>query len=145
MGALVAILLLAQATPAQQQQQQQNANAAAAAAGAGAVIVAQQVDPETLDPFAFPAPTPRARQFFGYASPWTLLILAAALVVLAAFIGKVAPRKRKRIKRGTILFMLYLTTFVLAAVLGRVHAEGWSRRVWFICDLFEVLVVIDLV
>src|SRR5438105_1865548 len=107
MGALVAIVLLAQATPAQQQQQQQqqqSANAAAAAAGAGAVIVAQQVDPDTLDPFAFPAPTQRARQFFGYASPWTLLILAAALVVLAAFIGKAAPRKRKRIKRATILF-----------------------------------------
>ena len=97
------------------------------------------------DPFAFPAPTARARQWFGYASPWTLLLLAAGLTVLAALIGKYDPRKRKRIKRATIFFMLYLTTFMLAAILGMVHAEGWSRRVWFLADLFEVLVIIDFV
>lgn len=130
------------ATPTQQNQQN---NAAAAAAGAGAMIVATQVDPPGEDPFAFPAPTPRARQWLGYASPWTLLILAAALTALAALIGRFDPRKRKRIKRASILFMLYVTTFVIAAVLAKVHAEGWSRRVWFLADLFEVLVVIDLV
>jgi small-conductance mechanosensitive channel/CRP-like cAMP-binding protein len=119
-------------------------NAAAAAAGAGAVLVATQVDPNE-DPFAFPAPTPRARQWLGYASPWTLLLLAAVLVSLAALVGKVDPRRRKRIKRVTILFMLYLTTFMFAAILGIVHAEGWSRRVWFLADLFEVLVIIDFV
>ncbi|HUJ27018.1 MAG TPA: mechanosensitive ion channel family protein, partial [Myxococcales bacterium] len=97
------------------------------------------------DPFAFPAPTARARQWFGYASPWTLLLLAAGLTALAALIGKFDPRRRKRIKRATILFMLYLTTFMLAAILGMVHAEGWSRRVWFLADLFEVLVIIDFV
>src|SRR5712692_8481940 len=152
---LVCIALLAQpvehAAPAApkkaaEQQVNQANNAAAVAAGAGAAIVATQaVDPETIDPFAFPAPTPRARQFFGYASPWTLLMLAAALVLMAALIGKFSPPKRKRIKRATILFMLYLTTFMLAAILGMVHAEGWSRRVWFLADLFEVLIVIDLV
>jgi small-conductance mechanosensitive channel/CRP-like cAMP-binding protein len=143
----------AAAKTAQQQAQNQQANAAAAAAGAGAAIVATQAgaagvppDPiENIDPFAFPAPSPRARQFFGYASPWTLLMLAAALVLMAALIGKFSPPKRKRIKRATILFMLYLTTFMLAAILGMVHAEGWSRRVWFLADLFEVLIVIDLV
>src|SRR5207302_10713261 len=41
--------------------------------------------------------------------------------------------------------MLYLTTFMVAGILVTVHAEGWSRRVWFLADLFEVLVVIDLV
>src|SRR5712691_1337000 len=152
---LVCIALLAQpvehAAPAPpkkavEQQVNQANNAAAVAAGAGAAIVATQaVDPETIDPFAFPAPTPRARQFFGYASPWTLLMLAAALVAMAALIRRFSPAKRKRIKRATILFMLYLTTFMLAAILGIVHAEGWSRRVWFMADLFEVLVVIDLV
>jgi small-conductance mechanosensitive channel/CRP-like cAMP-binding protein len=152
---LVCIALLAQpvehAAPAApkkavEQQVNQANNAAAAAAGAGAAIVATQaLDPETIDPFAFPAPTPRARQFFGYASPWTLLMLAAALVAMAALIRRFSPAKRKRIKRATILFMLYLTTFMLAAILGIVHAEGWSRRVWFMADLFEVLVVIDLV
>jgi len=147
----------AAAKTAQQQAQNQQANAAAAAAGAGAAIVATQaeaagvspdpidVNPQSIDPFAFPAPSPRARQFFGYASPWTLLMLAAALVLMAALIGKFSPPKRKRIKRATILFMLYLTTFMLAAILGMVHAEGWSRRVWFLADLFEVLIVIDLV
>jgi small-conductance mechanosensitive channel/CRP-like cAMP-binding protein len=132
--------------PAQQAQTNVAAqnNAAAVAAGAGAVIVATQVDPNE-DPFAFPAPTPRARQWLGYASPWTLLLLAAVLVALAALVGRVDPRRRKRIKRVTILFMLYLTTFMFAAILGIVHAEGWSRRVWFLADLFEVLVIIDFV
>src|SRR5258708_10694181 len=146
----------AAAKSAQQQAQDQRANAAAVAAGAGAAIGATQAggagvppdqadNQENIDPFAFPAPSPRARQFFGYASPWTLLMLAAALVLMAALIGKFSPPKRKRIKRATILFMLYLTTFMLAAILGIVHAEGWSRRVWFLADLFEVLVIIDFV
>src|SRR5207302_6279680 len=124
------------------QQNQQNAAAAAAAAGAGAVIVAAQAEAGE-DPFAFPAPTPRARQWLGYASPWTLLILAGILITLAALIKKVDPRRRKRIRRASILYMLYLTTFVFAAILGSVHAEGWARRVWFLADLFEVLVIID--
>src|SRR5215831_3349393 len=97
------------------------------------------------DPFAFPAPSPRARQWLGYASPWTLLLLAGVLTALAALIGRFFPARRKRNKRATILFMLYLTTFMLAAILGILHAEGWSRRVWFLADLFEVLVIIDLV
>jgi len=132
--------------PQQQQQQQQQSNAAAAAAaGAGAVIVSQEIESQAQDPFAFPAPSLRARQWFGYASPSTILILGAALVVVAAFVGRFAPKKRRRIRRATILLMLYVTTFAVAAVLHWVHAEGWSRRVWFLADLFEVLVVIDLV
>ena len=127
---------------AQLQQEQTNA-AAAVAAGAGAVIVSQQIDPQ--DPFALPAPSPRARQWLGYASPSTILILGAALVVMAAFVGRFAPKKRRRIRRATILVTLYVTTFALAAVLHWVNADGWSRRVWFLADLFEVLVVIDLV
>ncbi len=128
---------------AAQQQQQQNATAAAAA-GAGAVIVASQVEAGE-DPFAFPAPNARARQWLGYASPWTLLLLGAILVSLAALISRIDPRRRKRIRRATILYMLYLTTFLFAAVLGLVHAEGWARRVWFLADLMEVLVIIDFV
>jgi small-conductance mechanosensitive channel len=121
---------------------QQNA-AAAAAAGAGAVIAGTQLDKE--DPLAFPAPTLRARQWFGYASPWTIGILLLMLVALAGSIGRFAPKKRRRIRRATILLMLYVTTFVVAAFLHVIHAEGWSRRVWFLADLFEVLVVIDFV
>jgi small-conductance mechanosensitive channel/CRP-like cAMP-binding protein len=130
-------------TKAAAQQKQQN-NAAAVAAGAGAVIVATQAG-ASEDPFAFPAPNPRARQWLGYASPWTLLILASILIVLAALVQKVDPRRRKRIRRASILYMLYLTTFVFAATLGLVQAEGWARRVWFLADLFEVLVIIDFV
>src|SRR5438552_1894994 len=131
-----------QAAQLQLQQQQTNA-AAAAAAGAGAVIVSEQLAAQ--DPFALPAPSPRARQWLGYASPSTVLILGGALIVLAAFVGRFAPKKRRRIRRATILVTLYVTTFALAAVLHWVNADGWSRRVWFLADLFEVLVVIDLV
>ena len=151
-GALAQAVEHAQQPPlpskaAVEQQQAQANNAAAAAAGAGAAIVATQPDGmlPAEDPFAFPAPSPRARQWLGYASPWTLLLLAVVLTGLAALIGKFTPAKRRRIKRATILFMLYLTTFMLAAILGIVHAEGWSRRVWFLTDLFEVLVIIDFV
>ncbi len=128
-----------------EQQNQANAAAAAAAGAGAALVVTQEIDPGSMDPFAFPAPTTRARQWLGYASPWTVLLLAIALTMLAGLIGKFTPGKRRRIKRATILFMLYLTTFILAAILGMVHAEGWSRRVWFLADLFEVLVVIDYV
>jgi small-conductance mechanosensitive channel/CRP-like cAMP-binding protein len=131
-------------TKAAAQQKLQN-NAAAVAAGAGAVIVAAEVEKPGEDPFAFAAPNPRARQWLGYASPWTLLILASILVILAALVKKVDSRRRKRIRRASILYMLYLTTFVFAAVLGLVHADGWARRVWFLADLFEVLVIIDFV
>ncbi len=124
---------------------QQAANNAAAAGAAAGAVIATQTDPALIDPYSFPAPTERAREWLGYASPWTLVLLGLGLVLLAGFVGKVAPRKKKRIRRATILFMLYLTTFALAAVLGKVHAEGWSRRVWFLADLLEVLIVIDLV
>jgi len=134
-----------QRTALDQQNQANSAVAAAAGAGAAIVATAQEVDPGSMDPFAFPAPTTRARQWLGYASPWTVLLLAIALTVLAGLIGKFTPGKRRRIKRATILFMLYLTTFMLAAILGIAHAEGWSRRVWFLADLFEVLVIIDYV
>jgi small-conductance mechanosensitive channel len=132
------------AAPQQQAQQQaQQSGAAAVAAVAGAVIVGSQIDEN--DPFAFPTPSPRARQWLGYASPWTILILGAALVVMAWFVGRFAPKKRRRIRRATILVLLYVTTFAVAAVLHWLGADGWSRRVWFLADLFEVLVVIDLV
>src|SRR5207244_3191603 len=133
-----------QAARQQQQEQQQQTNAAAAAAAAaGAVLASEQLAAQ--DPLALPAPTAPAQQWLGYASPSTILILGGVLIVLAAFVGRFAPKKRRRIRRATILLMLYVTTFGVAAVLHWVNAEGWSRRVWFLADLFEVLVVIDLV
>src|SRR5213075_2476982 len=92
--------------------------ATAAPQPAAAADAPKPTDPAEpgVDPFAFPAPSPRARQWLGYASPWTLLMLAGALTLLAALIGRYTPTKRKRIKRATILFMLYLTTFMLAAI-----------------------------
>src|SRR5438270_3945065 len=132
-------------SPQERAAAQQQANAtAAAAAGAGAAIVGTELDAKE-DPLALPAPTVRARQWFGYASPWTTVILLGILVALAAFVGRFAPKKRRRIRRATILVMLYVTTFGVAALLHVIHAEGWSRRVWFLADLFEVLVVIDFV
>src|SRR2546430_13012834 len=86
----------------EQQQQAQANNAAAAAAGAGAAIVATQPDMlSSEDPFAFPAPTPRARQWLGYVSPRALLFLAPVLTALAAPVGEVVPPQRRRLKRGT--------------------------------------------
>src|SRR2546428_10471204 len=41
--------------------------------------------------------------------------------------------------------MVYLTTFVFAAIVAGGQAEGWAGRVWFVADLFEVLVIIDFV
>src|SRR3954470_13606324 len=142
---LAGLLLLVSLQAAAQQPKPKPAAAAAPQQAAAEAPKAPDAVEPGVDPFAFPAPSPRARQWLGYASPWTLLMLAGVLTLLAALIGRYTPAKRKRIKRATILFMLYLTCFMLAAILGIVHAEGWSRRVWFLADLFEVLVIIDFV
>jgi small-conductance mechanosensitive channel/CRP-like cAMP-binding protein len=112
-----------------------------------AALLAQQQSLSSAleDPLAFPAPDLRAREFLGYASPWTLLVLALGITLLAALVKRFDPRRRRRVRRITILYMLYLTTFALSVVLGLVHAEGWARRTWFLADLFEVLVVIDFI
>ena len=102
------------------------------------------LDPRTLDPSALPAPDLRAQQFFGAASPGTFFVLAACLVVLAALVNRLAPRKKKRIRRATILLACYGTSFAAAALLTAAHAEGWAHRVWYAADLFEVLAVIDM-
>src|ERR1700753_2847773 len=81
--------------PSQLQKEKDGAQAAAAA-GAGAAIVATQLVQPPDDVGAFPAPTQRARQLLGYASPWTLLILAAVIVLLAALIKKFDPKGRQR-------------------------------------------------
>jgi hypothetical protein len=70
----------------------------------GCLALAAQA--QVVDPSAFPAQAPRARQLLGYASPWTLFILAAAIVLLAALIKRFDPKRRKRIRRVTILYML---------------------------------------
>jgi small-conductance mechanosensitive channel/CRP-like cAMP-binding protein len=87
----------------------------------------------------------RAHEFLGYASPWTPLVLAGAIVLIAALLRSFNPKKRKRIRRVTILYMLYVTAFGLAVALGALHAPERARWTWFLADLFEVLVVIDLV
>src|SRR5260221_13204557 len=51
-------------------------NSAPASAEEGAVSsAAKAIGPGMEDPFAFPAPTPRARQCLAYAPPGTLLLL----------------------------------------------------------------------
>lgn len=73
------------------------------------------------------------------------MLLVVLLIGMAALINRLAPKKKRRIRRITVLLGLYVTCFLLAALLHAIHAEGWSRRVWQLADLFEVLVVIDLV
>jgi small-conductance mechanosensitive channel len=102
------------------------------------------LDPATLDPLAQPAPDLRAQQWFGSASPWTFLVLSGCLIVLAALVNRFAPRKKRRIRRATILVACYGTCFLIATLLGLLPAAGWSRRVWYAADVFEVLAVIDL-
>src|SRR2546430_17233586 len=61
----------------EQQQQAQANNAAAAAAGAGAAIVATQPDMLSSEgPFAFPAPTPRARPWLRHSLPFAPLFVS---------------------------------------------------------------------
>ncbi|MBS2023261.1 MAG: mechanosensitive ion channel family protein [Deltaproteobacteria bacterium] len=100
--------------------------------------------PSLSDFAAFPAPDPRARTMFGYASAWTPMILGVLLVLMAALINKLNPKKKRRIRRVTIFLGIYVTTFAFAVLLHTVSAEGWSRRVWQLADLFEILIVIDL-
>jgi small-conductance mechanosensitive channel len=100
--------------------------------------------PATLDPFAHPAADLREQQWFGPSSPLTFLILSGCLIVLAALVNRFAPRKKRRIRRATILIACYGTCFAIAALLRFLPAEAWSRRVMYAADVFEVLAVIDL-
>ena len=113
---------------------------AAATAQAAAAQAAQAM--AGADPWADPRAT---RRGIGYASPWTLLEVGAALVFLAFFIGRFAPKKRRRVRRAAILFVMYATTFAVATGLHHLGSDAWSRRVWILADLFEVLTVINLV
>jgi CRP-like cAMP-binding protein/small-conductance mechanosensitive channel len=82
---------------------------------------------------------------FSSSSPWTFVILAGCLVVLAALVNRFVPRKKKRIRRATILLACYGTCLAIAALLRLIHADGWSRRVAYGAEIFEVLAIIDLV
>ncbi len=116
------------------------AKAAAAAALTAQAAAAQAV--AAADPWM----DPRAlRRGLGYASVWTLFAVGASLIILAFLIGKFAPNKKRRVRRAAILYVLYLTTFAVAAGLHAVHSDMWSRRAWVLADLFEVLAVINLV
>jgi CRP-like cAMP-binding protein/small-conductance mechanosensitive channel len=78
------------------------------------------------------------------ASPTTPLLLAAILVSLAALVNRFAPKKKRRIRRATILCGLYATCSLLGLALQAVRADAWGQRVRLLADLFEVLVVVDL-
>src|SRR5438105_11750415 len=117
---------------------------AAAHEAAASAATAQAAAAKALaaaDPWVDPRAT---RRGLGYASPWTLLAVGVALVVLAFLIGRFAPRKKRRVRRAAILYVLYVTTFIVAASLHTVHSDTWSHRIWVMADLFEVLTVITL-
>src|SRR3981081_3872314 len=82
---------------------------------------------------------------FAASSPWTFVVLAGCLVMLAALVNRFAPRKKRRIRRATILLACYGTCFAVAALLGLIHADGWARRVAYGAEVFEGLALIDLV
>ncbi len=83
-------------------------------------------------------------KLFGYDSPVTPFALLGCLIIAAALVNRFAPKAKRRVRRATILFALYVACFLLAALLHSHGPEDWARRVWLLADLFEVLIVVDL-
>src|SRR5882672_5870804 len=97
--------------------------AASAAAASAASAQAAAAEAKALqDPWRDPRAT---RRGLGYASPWTLAAVGGALVVLAALIGRFAPKKKRRVRRAAILFVLYATTFAVATLLHWMNNDPW--------------------
>jgi len=151
MAALAVLAVLAPVTAAQQAGdggvaardpagEATRAASAASAAAATAKAAAEQAV-AAHDPLM--GARPRGR--LSYASPWTLLGVGLSLVALAFLIGRVAPGKKRGVRRASILYVLYLTAFLLATGLQTLGANDIARRVWFFADVFEVLTIINLV
>jgi small-conductance mechanosensitive channel/CRP-like cAMP-binding protein len=83
-------------------------------------------------------------RLLGYESPVAPFALLGCLVLVAALVNRFAPKAKRRVRRATILFALYTTCFLLAALLHKLGPEFWSHRLWLLADLFGVLVVVDL-
>lgn len=120
------------------------AGAAALTTAAASPSHAGKPDDPALNSGGLPAPDARARTFLGYASPWTPMALIGLVVLVALLLQRYAPKKRRRIGRTTLLAACYVVAFGFAVLMHQVRAEGWSRRIWNLADIFEVLTIVDL-
>jgi small-conductance mechanosensitive channel len=81
-------------------------------------------------------------QHFG--ERWTILATGAAIIVVAWFINRFAPTKRKRIRRTVIQFGLYFALEVASYVAFAAGYELWGGRVGVLADLFAAFTVVNL-
>ena len=68
-----------------------------------------------------------AHRLFGYDSPATPFALLGGLIVIAALVNRFAPKAKRRVRRATILFTLYVACFLLAALLHKHGPADWRR------------------
>jgi small-conductance mechanosensitive channel/CRP-like cAMP-binding protein len=76
---------------------------------------------------------------------WALIGLAAGLVAVAWLVNRVAPQKRKRIRRVAILFLLYLASFGISAAMYSTGMDVWGDRLHFVATLFAAYTAVNLI
>ena len=78
------------------------------------------------------------------AERWQMLLVAAALVGVAWFVNRFAPKRRRRVRRTLLLFGLYILAQALASA-TKTHHPAWFQRFVFGADLAEAYTVLNLV
>ena len=76
---------------------------------------------------------------------WVYFALGGALVLIATLVNRHAADKRFRIRRVATTFGLYLVLAGLAAILQRVGADAWARRLDVGARILESFTVIGLI
>jgi small-conductance mechanosensitive channel/CRP-like cAMP-binding protein len=76
---------------------------------------------------------------------WMVPAVGAAIVLLAYLFNRFAPAKRRRLRRLSIVFALYVAALLAGFALTAVGAPIWAERLRVTADLFEAFTLINLV
>lgn len=69
--------------------------------------------------------------------------LAAALVVTAFLVGKLAPENRRRLRRAVFLFAFHVLSSAAARALAFVHVPLWATNTDYVAQLFAALAFVN--
>jgi small-conductance mechanosensitive channel/CRP-like cAMP-binding protein len=93
--------------------------------------------------FATPAPESPLGAFL---ERWDIVLLGVGVLVTAALVNLFAPKRRRKIRRVLIMYMLYVVVFGVAWALGHVEKSGaWAVRISVVCDLLAAYTLINIV
>ncbi len=79
-----------------------------------------------------------------FVSRWALFVLGAGIIVLAFLVNRFAPKRKSRVRRVVILFLLYLVSLGVAAAFNATHLEAWATNVHFVASLFAAWTTVNM-